>query len=339
MTMPTSTAKAHTNIALVKYWGKKDADLIIPQTNSLSITLDAYYTVTSVTFDSHLNEDTVIFDNAQATQKDRSKISQFLDVVRQRANLNSYAAVITENHVPVAAGLASSASGFAALALAASKAAGLELSNRELSRLARRGSGSATRSIFGGFAAWQKGTDDVTSYAYPIDEAPTWDLGIMAVVLNHHKKNISSREGMQRSVESSPFYPAWKQANEADFTQIQTAIKNHDIDQLGQITENNALRMHALTLSAVPGFTYFSGDTLTAIDLVKTLRATNNGHFYFTIDAGPNLKIIGPKDELATILRPAMQAQFGADNVLITKPGPGVKLLNEHLTARKDLMM
>ncbi|MBT9672864.1 diphosphomevalonate decarboxylase [Secundilactobacillus kimchicus] len=339
MTTPTNqkiTATAHTNIALVKYWGKADQSLIIPQTDSLSLTLKAFYTTTSVVFDPRLSSDTITFDGVLASHDDQEKMSRFLDLVRAQADVSLRAAVTTVNHVPVAAGLASSASGYAALAAAASRAAGLNLSRHDLSRLARRGSGSASRSVFGGFAAWHRGTDDATSYAYPIDEQPDWDLGVMAVVLDQTTKKISSRTGMQRSVATSPFYPAWIKANEQDFDAIQVAIKAHDIESLGQITEHNALRMHALTLSAEPGFTYFNGATLAAIELVQQTRQELGGRYYFTIDAGPNVKIIGLRTDLETQLLPRMQAHFGAANVLLTAAGPGVTIQADNPTG-KDL--
>ncbi len=161
------TARAHTNIALVKYWGKENEELIIPANSSLSLTLDEFYTDTSVQFDESLSSDEVTLNDKVVDDK---KITKFMDIIRQKTNIHTFARIESTNHVPTSAGLASSASAYAALAAAGSKAYGINLSQKDLSRLARRGSGSATRSIFGGFAAWNKGTDDESSYGYSIED-------------------------------------------------------------------------------------------------------------------------------------------------------------------------
>lgn len=201
MKTPKVTARAHTNIALVKYWGKADEELIIPQNNSLSLTLDHFYTDTTVQFDPTLTADQFTL-NGQA--QETTKITKFLDIIRQMAASQLFARVESTNHVPTMAGLASSASAYAALALAGSKALGLDLSSKDLSRLARRGSGSACRSIYGGFVEWQKGDSDQTSYAVPLVENLDWDLKMIAIVVNDKQKKIASRAGMQNVVHTSP---------------------------------------------------------------------------------------------------------------------------------------
>src|SRR5690625_3856942 len=173
-----ATAKAHTNIALIKYWGKRDESLILPTNNSLSLTLDAFYTTTKVQFDLELEEDIFNLDGqvVQGVQYDRVK--QFLDMIRAYADqLNIFAKVDSTNTVPTAAGFASSASGFAALAAASTHALGLDLSDQELSRLTRMGSGSACRSIYGGFAEWEQGQKEDGSDSYAVPIAPKKLLG------------------------------------------------------------------------------------------------------------------------------------------------------------------
>ncbi len=220
-----ATAKAHTNIALVKYWGKKDQELIIPQTDSLSLTLNEFYTTTTVNFDNNLTSDLVAIDQRTLSKQAAKKVIHVLDIVRQLSGIESFARVGSINHVPTAAGLASSASAFAALAGAASVAAGLNLSSRDLSRLARRGSGSATRSIYGGLVEWQKGTDDASSFAQPILENVDFPIEMLAVLVDTKKKKVSSRSGMQSSVETSPYYDAWRQVVANDMVAIKKAIK------------------------------------------------------------------------------------------------------------------
>jgi len=322
-----ATAKAHTNIALVKYWGKKDQDLIIPQTDSLSLTLNEFYTTTTVNFDNYLTSDLVAIDQHILSKKEAQKVVHVLDIVRQLSGIKSFARVDSINNVPTAAGLASSASAFAALAGAASTAAGLNLSSRDLSRLARRGSGSATRSIYGGLVEWQKGTDDDSSFAQPVLENVDFPIEMLAVLVDTKKKKVSSRSGMQSSVETSPYYDAWRQVVANDMVAIKKAIKAKDIDQIGHIAEENALRMHALTFSADPGFTYFNGETLTIIKAVEDLR--NQGvNCYYTMDAGPNVKVIYDRGNRSKIVE-ELSNIVGPERLVVSHPGPGIKIWNE----------
>ena len=322
-----ATAKAHTNIALVKYWGKKDQELIIPQTDSLSLTLNEFYTTTTVSFDNHLTSDLVAIDQQTLSKQAAKKVIHVLDIVRQLSGIKAFARVESINHVPTAAGLASSASAFAALAGAASAAAGLNLSGRDLSRLARRGSGSATRSIYGGLVEWQKGTDNDSSFAQPVLENVDFPIEMLAVLVDTKKKKVSSRSGMQSSVETSPYYDAWRQVVANDMVAIKKAIKAKDIDQIGHIAEENALRMHALTFSADPGFTYFNGETLTIIKAVEDLR--NQGvNCYYTMDAGPNVKVIYDRGNRSKIVE-ELSNIVGPERLVVSQPGPGIKIWNE----------
>ena len=322
-----ATAKAHTNIALVKYWGKKDQELIIPQTDSLSLTLNEFYTTTTVSFDNHLTSDLVAIDQQTLSKQAAKKVIHVLDIVRQLSGIKAFARVESINHVPTAAGLASSASAFAALAGAASAAAGLNLSGRDLSRLARRGSGSATRSIYGGLVEWQKGTDNDSSFAQPVLENVDFPIEMLAVLVDTKKKKVSSRSGMQSSVETSPYYDAWRQVVANDMVAIKKAIKAKDIDQIGHIAEENALRMHALTFSADPGFTYFNGETLTIIKAVEDLR--NQGvNCYYTMDAGPNVKVIYDRGNRSKIVE-KLSNIVGPEQLMVSQPGPGIKIWNE----------
>ncbi|MCT6822324.1 MAG: diphosphomevalonate decarboxylase [Apilactobacillus sp.] len=316
------TARAHTNIALVKYWGKENEELIIPANSSISLTLDEFYTDTSVIFDSTLQKDLITINDEITDDK---KIINFLDLIRKKAGINLYAKVESYNHVPNSAGLASSASAYAALATAGSKAAGLELSDKELSMLARRGSGSATRSIFGGFAAWNKGTDDNTSYGYSIEDPVKMDINMIAIVLNGNPKKISSRVGMKISYETSPFYDSWIKQTTDDFSTIENAIKNGDFSTLGKTAELNAMRMHSLTLSADPSYLYLNKDSLLVIEMVKTLREQGI-ECYYTMDAGPNVKIICQKDNIKPIIN-KLSNQFSQDQIKVSGPGEKVKLI------------
>lgn len=326
--MNAATARAHTNIALVKYWGKKDSTLMLPQTDSLSLTLNEFYADTRVEFSQKLATDELIIDGQTITGKGVHKVKKVLDIVRQQSHLTAFARVESQNHVPMAAGLASSASAFAALAVAASNAANLQLDRRALSRLARQGSGSATRSIFGGLVEWHHGHDDLSSYAEPVMEKVDFPIEMMAILLNTSQKKISSTVGMQRAVETSPYYPSWKEVVANDMLAIKQAIKKRDINEIGHIAQTNALRMHALNTSADPGFTYFNADTLKAMQAIDNLRAQGI-NCYYTMDAGPNVKVIYARPDREKI-KAALAPLFGSANLVVSQPGPGAVLLDKN---------
>lgn len=324
--MHKGTARAYTNIALIKYWGKKNEELILPMNNSLSLTLDAFYTETTVTFDPKQSADRFFLDEKEQDTKATAKISHFLDLVRSRAGKDWHATVASHNFVPTAAGLASSASGLAALAVASNEALQLGLDDTGLSRLARRGSGSACRSIFPGFVEWEQGHDDETSFAQQVPSA-NWeqDLAMLFVLINDQQKDVSSRDGMKRTVETSSFYPGWLDSVPKDLAQAKIAIAAHDFTRLGEVTEANGLKMHATTLGAVPPFTYWSPDSLVAMNLVRQLRKEGL-ECYFTMDAGPNVKILCQrKDE--TAVKAAFRQQFAEDRLILAHAGFGAQVL------------
>lgn len=317
-------ARAHGNIALIKYWGKKDEKKVIPMNSSLSLTLDCFYTDTEVVFNSDMEKD-YFFLNGKLQAKDvTSRISRFLNLFRNAADLNRPASVKSFNYVPTAAGLASSASGFAALAAAANVASGLNLDNRELSMFARQGSGSATRSIYGGFVEWQKGVSEKDSYAIPFDDA-NWDIGMVVVVVNRKEKAVSSREGMKRTVETSPFYKEWLESAKKDLEEIKIAIKNRDFEEMGMIAESNGLKMHATMFSANPPLLYWNPETLLAIQMVDELR-TEGISCYFTMDAGPNVKILCRLSQ-AKLIKERLEEKFKSEQIIVTGPGPGITVL------------
>lgn len=318
----TRTARAYTNIALIKYWGKKDQQLKLPYTNSLSLTLDRFYTDTKATIiDS--DQDVVYLNNKLLDASQNKRILNYLTTVRKFYSFNDHFQIDSVNHVPTSAGFASSASGFSALAAAISETKQLNLSRRELSILARNGSGSASRSIYGGFVEWQAGHDNESSFAVPIDETPEIDLSLLSVVINKHSKKISSTVGMENSVKTSPFYPNWVTLVTSEIKEIKQAIAQKDLQKIGEISEHNAMSMHALTLSADPSFTYFAPETIRIIQLIQELR--QKGIFaYATIDAGPNVKIICTKESLA-LVQEYIEQQLSDVTCVVANIGPGIQ--------------
>ncbi|MBG0566541.1 diphosphomevalonate decarboxylase [Actinoplanes aureus] len=323
-----TSAVAHPNIALIKYWGKRDELLKLPVADSLSMTLDLFPTTTTVRLAPGGVADNVTLDGVAAEGERRQRVVAFLDLVREMAGRVEPATVVTRNSVPTGAGLASSASGFAALAVAAAGAYGLDLDPTALSRLARRGSGSAARSIFGGFAIWYAGQGtgtaaDLASYAEPVD-VPGFDPALVIAVVNAGPKAVSSGAAMRRTVETSPLYRAWAESSRADLADMRVALRRGDLDAVGAIAERNALGMHATMLAARPAVRYLSPATVTVLDSVLSLRAAGIAA-YATMDAGPNVKVLchrADRERVAETLRAAVPDC----SVFTARRGPGARL-------------
>ena len=310
----TARARAHSNIALAKYWGKRDAALNIPAVGSISITLDALSTDTSVAFDPALSADELWLDDRM---QPAGRAGTVLDLVRERAGLDLRARVTSTNAFPTGAGLASSASGFAALAVAACAAAGIDATPRELSVLARRGSASAARSIFGGYVELHAGSaggnrpgaaggnqpgDGTDSFAEPLLDAADWPLAVVVAITDPGRKAVSSTEGMQATSTSSPFYAAWVDSAPAALDRMRAAILARDLETVGELAEHSCLALHSLMFTTRPALIYWNAATVAAIHAVRELRA-GGLPVYFTIDAGPQVKALcRPEDAAAVAL-------------------------------------
>ena len=320
--------RAHTNIALIKYWGKRNDELFLPMNSSLSLTLDAFYTDTEVVLDSDFTSDTFFLNDVKQDEKETEKITKFLNLFRNEVNMETKACVKSYNHVPTAAGLASSASAFSALAGAMNQASGLNLDTKTLSTYARRGSGSATRSIYGGFVEWYMGEDDLseTSHAIPVDDA-SWDIGMIVIAVNTGRKKLSSRVGMKQTIATSPFYSSWVETTTSDLTKMKDAIKQKDFITLGEITESNGMKMHATMLGAFPPISYWEPDSVKAIQTVKEIRGMGIP-CYVTMDAGPNVKVLCKASDMAKI-EELLLKEFKREQIIPTTVGEGIKLLSD----------
>ncbi|MBU1008330.1 diphosphomevalonate decarboxylase [Candidatus Dependentiae bacterium] len=283
--MQTVTAQAPANIALIKYWGKRDEALMLPTKSSLSITLPGLTTTTTVS-KSSTQEDTISIDNKKLSGKDKQKIVSFLNIFRSTYNIHDHFLIDSKNSFPTAAGLASSASGFAALAKGLNTLYNLELSPEELSQLARRGSGSACRSIYKGFALWE---DYEARQLFTPDHWP--ELRVIAVIVNNQEKKVSSRVAMQQTIKTSPLYSQWVTRSEQRIPQIINAIKNKDLHMMGSLAEQDCIEMHACIQTTKPAIDYWIPETRVLMQQVQKLRHQKIP-CYFTIDAGPNVKII-----------------------------------------------
>lgn len=298
-------AFAPSNIALVKYWGKSDIDLNIPYTDSLSISLGDLGATTKISIENDI-QDSVILNNNKIAENSEfyKRLVNYLDIFNITSEIRPRFKVETTTNIPVAAGLASSACGFAALVLALDNMYHWQLDKKYLSILARLGSGSAARSLWQGFVYWQKGQDidGMDSYAYKISDI--WpDLCIGLLILSEQTKPISSREAMLKTVSSSILYQkGWSEQVINDMGLINTAIKNQDLMMLGETAENNALSMHATMLAAKPAICYSTHETVDAMHTIWQLRKQGL-QVYFTQDAGPNLKLIFSRKDSNSIIK------------------------------------
>lgn len=315
--------RAYTNIALIKYWGKKDEDLILPYNNSLSLSLKEFYTETEIEFNEELDEDVFVLDGREDF-KTLKKVSDFVDHFRALKGIKTRAYINSVNHVPTAAGLASSASAFAALGGACNEALQLKMNDRELSTYVRLGSGSASRSVFGGLVEWHKGNSHETSYAEKIDDA-NFDIAMIAILVNANEKKVSSRDGMKNTVRTSPYYPQWVKEAEQDLIDMKVAIKEQNVDRIGEIAEANALKMHATMMTSEPSILYFEPKTLIAMNLIKEMREEGLS-VYFTMDAGPNVKVICRSSQ-CDIIKERLLKEFKEEDLIISEPGFGLEIL------------
>ncbi len=311
-----TTARAHPNIALIKYWGKAPGQENIPATPSLSITLDSLVTETHVA--TGPSRDELYFDDEPVADR---KVLDWLEVLRQRYDIPPLE-IRTANNFPTAAGLASSASGFAALAVALDAQCGLQLDAATLSDLARRASGSAARSIFGGYVAVQ----GPRWVAQPVLSPEAWPLKTVIAVTTTARKSVSSSEGMAISAATSPYYPGWVESTRADFTDALAAVRTRDFQALAELAEFSCLKMHGLMLGSRPGLLYWKAATVSCLHAVRALRQ-DGVDVFFTVDAGPQIKAIC-KPSAESDVRAALAAVPGVEQIVVTGLGSGARVID-----------
>jgi diphosphomevalonate decarboxylase len=322
--MSTATAQAYANIAFIKYWGNRDNTLRLPSNGSISMNLDGLYTRTTVSFQPSLPYDELIINGHEVRGAGSDRISYILDIIRGMANIHERAEVISENNFPSGAGIASSAAAFAALALAGSTAAGLSLNEPELSRLARRGSGSASRSIPGGFVEWQAGTGEEDSYAFSIAEPDHWDLvDCVAIVSATHKKT-GSTEGHSLAP-TSPLQAARVADAQRRLEICRRAILERDFNAFASIVELDSDMMHAVMMTSRPALHYWKASSLEVMTCVRQWRAEGIPVCY-TVDAGPNVHVICPETQ-ANLIEQKLRQIEGVQNVLLARAGGPARLM------------
>jgi diphosphomevalonate decarboxylase len=324
--MSSATAQAFANIAFIKYWGNRDNALRLPANGSISMNLDGLHTRTTVSFQRSLPYDELIINGKEIAGPALERVSCVLDLVRELAHTGSQAEVVSENNFPAGAGIASSASAFAALALAASQAAGLALSEAALSRLARQGSGSACRSIPGGFVEWYAGMSDGDSFAATIAPPEHWSLvDCIAIVSDLHKKTGSTEGHMLAA--TSPLQEARLADAPRRLDLCRRAIVDCDFNMLADIVELDSDMMHAVMITSSPALHYWMPLSLEIMKAVRVWRQDGLPACY-TVDAGPNVHVLCT-DQDAREIETRLKAFAGVKKVLVARPGGAAHLIQE----------
>lgn len=315
-----ATARAFANIALAKYWGKADSDLNLPAMPSLSLTVTELFTTTTVAFDDGLSSDDVVVSDAAQSGRTRERVVKLLDRVRNEAGVDLFARVASQNTFPVASGLASSASGFAALAVAARVAAGLPHDAVLASRLARTASVSAARSVYGGFVTLDRGAPgDADLAATPVFDADYWDLRVVVALVGDAQKETSSTDGMERTRMTSPFYDAWALTAPRFYGEVLAGVRARDLERVGTAMEASTFAMHACAMASAPPVVYWKPPTLAIYDAVRALRARGTCA-WATSDAGPHVKVFCEARDEGSVTQ-SLRAVDGVTRVLVAKPG------------------
>jgi diphosphomevalonate decarboxylase len=325
MNLMQATAVAHPNVALIKYWGKQDAGLNMPAVGSLSLTLSGLTTRTSVRFEADRSTDEILI-NGQPDQRANIRVTRCLDLLRQQAGVSDGAIVESVNNFPTGAGLASSASGYAALVKAAAAALGLDTAldsvQAQLDEIARIGSGSAPRSLHSGIVLLDIAAGGGNAMSCKtVCEPDEWPLAVVVAVTSRAAKDVGSTNGMELSKETSPYYLAWVASHPADLATGLDAVAKHDFEKLADISEHSCLKMHAVAMSSQPPLVYWSGATVDCMQRIQELRRQGVPVF-FTIDAGPQLKAVC-LPEAAAKVRAALQELPGVLDVLDSALGQG----------------
>jgi diphosphomevalonate decarboxylase len=321
-----ATAIAPSNIAFIKYWGKKDEGLRLPENGSISMNLSNLLTTSTVEFDPKLKNDEIMLNEEKQPIENRA--SKHLDRIREIAEISSYAKVVTNNNFPTSTGLSSSASGFAALTVASTTAAGLKLSEKELSILARLGSGSACRSIPDGFVEWLDGNTNETSYAVSLFQPDYWEIVDIIAIVNVGPKNIPTSEG-QKSAKSSPFFLTRLEKIQDKIMEIKRYLQQKDFKSFGELIESEALELHAIMLTATPGLIYWLPGTISVMRQVQKLRRVGL-QVYFTVNTGQDIHLICQKKDAKRVSE-LVKGIPEVRDIIINLPAKGAHLSSHHL--------
>jgi len=317
-----ATAIAQPNIALIKYWGKRDVERNLPAVGSISITLSELHTEVSVALSPDLRSDE-LFVNGEESQVLLPRISRCLDNVIGAQRL--CAKITSQSNFPIAAGLASSASAFAATTVAAASAADLSYGTEELARLAGQASGSAARSLYGGFVELKNSADTINLTT--LCEVDSWPLQVVVAITETGPKPTGSTAAMEISRETSPFYDNWIEQQDRDLEIARTAILQRDFAQLATVSEHNCLKMHSVMWASRPPMVYWNSATMRCMQTVRQLQAEGCSVF-FTIDAGPQVKAVCVSEDAEAVSK-ALAATPGVQKIMLSGLGPAARLVSK----------
>jgi len=322
-----ATAIAPSNIAFIKYWGKKDEVLRLPENGSISMNLSNLLTTTTVEFDNSFKNDSVVF-NGKNEPIENNRAIKHIDRIRKLAKITTKVKIITENNFPSSTGLSSSASGFAALTVAGVKAAGLKLSEKELSIIARQGSGSSCRSIPDGFVEWLDGDTNETSYAESLYAPDYWDIVDVVIITSTQKKDVSSSSG-HKLAQSSPFFTVRKKHMKEKVSLCKKYLRAKDFKNFGELLEAEALELHAIYLTSIPSLVYLLPATLRVMHMVKKWRQQGL-QVYFTLNTGQDMHVICQKKDAKKVSL-LLSKVDGVQKAIINHPSEGARLISKHL--------
>jgi len=325
--MKKITCKASPDVALIKYWGKKNEVLRLPMNGSISIVLDGLESITTVEFDTKLKEDEVVVEE-ERNHKEIQRVVRHLDRLRNFSGVHEFAKVSSKNNFPKATGLSSSGSGFAALTIAVSKALDLKLSEKQLSILARQGSGTACRCVCGGFVEWKDGATSETSYSQTLFPANYWDLRDIVVVVGTENKRVSSTEG-HRNATSSLFFKQRQKHIKEKIIIVKELIKDRKFVELGEIIEAEALEFHSILLTSNPAYIAWRPGTIEVINEVLAMRK-DKIPAYFTINTGFNVHVLTLPEFEKDVEKRVKKLKM-VKSVLKSKVGNGPREISEHL--------
>jgi len=323
-----ATAIAPANIALIKYWGKKDIALRIPLNDSISMNIDGATTITTVEFSDTFHQDDISFIGETISDKEKKRIADHVERIRHYAHKTLFARVVTQNSFPKGTGIASSASGFAALTLAGTRAIGISLNEKELTMLARIGSGSACRSIPDGFVLWKTGETSKQSFATSIFPPSYWRLVDVIAVVSKDGKKISSTDGMDK-IKTSPYLKERIQQIPGRITRLLQAFKDKNFTVFGEVIEEECLDMHHVMQTQNPPLLYWNEVTKQIMKAVIDWRSQGLW-VYFTIDAGPNVHCICDEKD-AHIVKDRLQLINGVQSVISNRVTTGARCIDTHL--------
>jgi diphosphomevalonate decarboxylase len=322
-----ASAVAPSNIAFIKYWGKKDEVLRLPENGSISMNLSNLLTTTTVEFSPNYKQDSITINGVQETNEG-SRAIKHLDRIRKIAKINDKAKVVTTNNFPTGTGLSSSASGFAALTVAGTKAVGLNLSEKELSILSRQGSGSACRSIPSGFVEWLDGDTSETSYAVSLYPESYWEIADVVAVVSKNKKEVSTTEG-QKLVNSSPFFAVRLKNIKSKIDLIKKYMSDKNFTAFGELLEGEALELHAIMLTSKPSLIYLLPGSLKIMHMVKKWRQEGL-EVYFTVNTGQDIHLIVQKKDVQNLVQKLSEVEE-VSKTIINSPSKGARLVENHL--------